>query len=328
MKKIYPLLFSAECAPDSKVENGFLKDNTLDEVIETYMGNLLGDSVFRYFRGNLPVCARIVSQRKRGSIIVSPDNQVAMSRYGCWGKERVIYILGAKKESSIYIGFQRNISASDIYERCMAGNILEAMNEIEPEEGETFYIEAGVPFCIGAGVEYAEISQNSPADFEIQKLEDLIEVLDYINIGAYLPQYVAPEETMFRVERVAITKPQNIAPDEAESFMLFINLDSPLCVQAKDIRHSAVDSENSVVMQKNELLLVPHDISSLTISPEKGSEGVAFLRVYLQDIPQLDTSALKDEDEQVSEHHHKEGCDCGHTHGDECDCGHEHTHLS
>ena len=164
MKKIYPLLLDS-ITPESTASNGFLKDNSLDDLIETYMGNLLGDNVFSFFQGNLPVTVQIKEQKT--PITVSPDDETALPRYGCWGKERMLYILTADKDSSIWIGFSKTLSATDIYERCQEGTILQAMNEIAPEEGETFYIRPGVPFCIGSGVRYVDLSQNSPVELNI-----------------------------------------------------------------------------------------------------------------------------------------------------------------
>ena len=179
MKKIYPLILDS-ITPESTASNGFLKDNCLDDLIETYMGNLLGDRVFTFFQGNLPITVEIreESKGKRGGIKVSPDDETALPSYGCWGKERMLYILSADKDSSIWIGFEKSLTATDIYERCQEGTILEAMNEIAPEEGETFYIRPGVPFCIGSGVRYVEVAQNSPVEFNIEELDQLVQALD------------------------------------------------------------------------------------------------------------------------------------------------------
>lgn len=274
MKKIYPLLLDS-VTPESTALNGFLKDNSLDDLIETYMGNLLGDKVFTFFQGNLPVTVKLSdtasstdspskeslsdSSLKKNPerslsngnsfIRVSPDNETALPRYGCWGKERMLYILSAEEDASIWIGFKKNLTASDIYERCQSGTILEAMNEIGPEEGETFYIRPGVPFCIGKGVKYVEVSQNSPVEFNIEELDQLVEALDFIRLDATNPEYVAPEDCLFRMERVAITKPQTIAPDQTESFMVLLNLDNQTSLKVKDLRgYTEISDETCITL--------------------------------------------------------------------------------
>lgn len=322
MKKIYPLLLDS-ITPESTASNGFLKDNSLDDLIETYMGNLLGDNVFSFFQGNLPVTVQIKEQKT--PITVSPDDETALPRYGCWGKERMLYILSADKDSSIWIGFSKTLSATDIYERCQEGTILQAMNEIAPEEGETFYIRPGVPFCIGSGVRYVDLSQNSPVELNIEDLDQLVEALDFIHLDSCNPEYVAPESCLFRMERVAITKPQTIAPDQTESFMAIVNLDNSTSLRTKDIRGlSDTSEENFINLTGNAIALIPHDISELIISPSQEGENPAssFLRIYMCNIPE----PPKDDEEEEDEHHHHCGCDAHHhhSHHDDCDCGHNH----
>ena len=338
MKKIYPLLIDS-LTPESPALNGFLKDNSLDDLAETYMGNLLGDKVFTFFKGNLPITVEIkdtgnnTASPTKGSvnktgIIVSPDDETSLPRYGCWGKERMLYILSAEKDSSIWIGFEKSLTATDIYERCQEGTILEAMNEIAPEEGETFYIRPGVPFCIGNGVRYVEVSQNSPVEFNIEEMDQLVEALDFIHLDSYIPEYIAPENCLFRLERVAITKPQTIAPDQTESFMVLINLDNQTSLRTKDLRGtSELTEENFINLTDNMIALVPHDIQELTISPSQEGDNPtsSFLRIYMCNVPEPPKEE-EDDQEEHDEHHHC-GCDAHHDHGhddDDCHCGHHH----
>ena len=340
MKKIYPLLLDS-MTPESTASNGFLKDNSLDDLIETYMGNLLGDKVFTFFQGNLPVTLEIKEENgrnKRGNIFVSPDDQTALPRYGCWGKERMIYILSAGKDSSIWIGFEKSLTATGIYERCQEGTILEAMNEIAPEEGETFYIRPGVPFCIGKGVKYVDLSQNSPVVFNIEDMEQLVEALDFINLDSYIPEYIAPEDCLFRMERVAITKPQTIAPDQTESFMAIINLDNQTSLRVKDLRGLPETTEENFLDLKSNakdsdsgfMALIPHDIQELTISPSQGGENPtsSFLRIYMCNVPEPPKEDDAEEDSHDEhchdEHCHDEHCHDGHCHDEHCHDGHCH----
>ena len=330
MKKIYPLLFKDNCTENSVALNGFLQDNTLDEIIETYLGNLLGDNVFSFFQGNFPISVEIKREMQRTPIKVSPNNDLSLQRYECWGKERMIYIISARKDSSMYIGFQKSLTATELYEKCQKGIILGAMNEIEPEEGETFYIRPGVPFSIGPGISYLELSQNSPVEFNIENMEQMVEALDFIKLEAAVPEYIAPEECLFRMERVAITKPQTIAPDQTESFMLVVNLDNQTSLKTRELQGPKENTpENWLLLENNDIALIPHDISELVIAPAQEGENPtsSFLRIYMSNIP----APPKDEEEEEEHGHdcgcgHDHDCGCGHDNGHDHDCGCDHDH--
>ena len=60
--KLYPFKFEDDISvlnSDSIIANGFLAENSIDDVIETYLADLLGPKVLEYYRGELPVTVRI-----------------------------------------------------------------------------------------------------------------------------------------------------------------------------------------------------------------------------------------------------------------------------
>ena len=72
------------------------------------------------------------------------------------------------------------------------------------------------------------------------------------------------------MERVAITKPQTIAPDQTESFMAILNLDNQTSLRAKDLRGTSEPTEENLInLSGNMMALVPNDIQELTISPSQ-----------------------------------------------------------
>src|SRR5574344_2449593 len=161
------LKYSPLCTEDSYVAKGFLAGNTLDEVIETYLGNLLGDKIFEYYRGVFPVQIKIHRFNKMSPILVSPDNTVASERFGCWGKERFWYVADVKPGAQIFMGFKKDMTARSFFHYASKNQRKDAMNEIEPEVGESFYIAPGVPFCAGGGVTIIEVAQNSPVELDL-----------------------------------------------------------------------------------------------------------------------------------------------------------------
>ena len=50
---------------ESVIANGFLADNTLNEAIEIYMGDLVGDKVFNRFGTEFPLLFKIIDAARR-----------------------------------------------------------------------------------------------------------------------------------------------------------------------------------------------------------------------------------------------------------------------
>ncbi|MDI9536178.1 MAG: mannose-6-phosphate isomerase, partial [Bacteroidota bacterium] len=48
----------------SVVANGFLKDNTIEEIIEVYMGEIVGDEIFDNFGYEFPLLIKIIEAKE------------------------------------------------------------------------------------------------------------------------------------------------------------------------------------------------------------------------------------------------------------------------
>lgn len=86
-KRLYPLKFQTNSrerewgtsdwalwslyGASSVVSNGFLEENELDDLIETYMGDLLGEKIFTYYKGFFPIMVSMlnVKGKDRKSVV-------------------------------------------------------------------------------------------------------------------------------------------------------------------------------------------------------------------------------------------------------------------
>ncbi|MFW5820818.1 MAG: type I phosphomannose isomerase catalytic subunit, partial [Bacteroidota bacterium] len=64
----------------SVVSEGFLKGNTLQELIEVYMGDLVGDKVYENFGLEFPLLIKFIDANEDLSIQVHPDDKTAKER--------------------------------------------------------------------------------------------------------------------------------------------------------------------------------------------------------------------------------------------------------
>ena len=90
----------------SVVSNGFLAGNNIEEIIEVYMGDITGDSIFEKFGNEFPLLIKFIEAREDLSIQVHPGNELAKKRHNAYGKTEMWYILESEKGSKIYTGFQ------------------------------------------------------------------------------------------------------------------------------------------------------------------------------------------------------------------------------
>ncbi|MHC1734004.1 MAG: type I phosphomannose isomerase catalytic subunit [Bacteroidales bacterium] len=151
----------------STVANGYLKGNTLEEIAEVYMDELLGESVYDRFGIEFPLLIKIIDANDRLSIQVHPDDRLAEERHHAWGKTEMWYIIDAKPGAVIYTGFRKKITKEEYLERLAAKTLEEIINATPVKTGDAFFIPAGMVHAIGEGVLLAEIQQTSDVTYRI-----------------------------------------------------------------------------------------------------------------------------------------------------------------
>jgi len=85
----------------SVVGNGFLAGNNIEEIIEVYMGDITGDSVYEKYGNEFPLLIKLIEAKKDLSIQVHPDNDLAKKRHNAYGKTEMWYILESDKDAKI-----------------------------------------------------------------------------------------------------------------------------------------------------------------------------------------------------------------------------------
>ncbi len=151
----------------SRIANGFLKGNTLEEVIEVYMGDLVGDSVFEKFGTEFPLLVKFIDARDTLSIQVHPDDKLAAERHHAWGKTEMWYIIDAEPGAVIYTGFRKKTTKEEYLQYLSKKDLASLINATPVMPGDTFFIPAGMVHTIGAGVILTEIQQTSDITYRI-----------------------------------------------------------------------------------------------------------------------------------------------------------------
>ena len=151
----------------SLVQNGFLAGNDLDELIEIYMGDLLGEKVFEKFGERFPLLIKIIDSNDWLSIQVHPGDELAQKRHNGNGKTEMWYVLDAEKKAELISGFNRKVTKEEYLRHLEANTLKEILNFEKVETGDVFFMPAGRVHALGPGLVIAEIQQTSDLTYRI-----------------------------------------------------------------------------------------------------------------------------------------------------------------
>ena len=158
---------SAVADNKSVISNGFLAGNNIEELIEVYMGDITGDSIYEKFGNEFPLLIKFIEARDDLSIQVHPGNELAKQRHKAYGKTEMWYILESEKGSKIYTGFNDGVTKEMYQEALNNDNLVDLLNIESAEAGDTFFTPAGRVHAIGAGIVLIEIQQTSDITYRI-----------------------------------------------------------------------------------------------------------------------------------------------------------------
>ena len=152
---------------ESIVANGPLEGNSLNELLEVYMGELVGESVYEVFQNEFPLLIKFIDANDWLSIQVHPDDELAEQRGLERGKTEMWYILHAEENAKLIKGFSKTISKTEYESRLVDGSLHDVLNYVPVVEGETFYIPAKKIHALGPGILLTEIQQSSDTTYRI-----------------------------------------------------------------------------------------------------------------------------------------------------------------
>lgn len=151
----------------SVITNGFLAGNTLNELIEIYMGDLVGEKIYDKFGNEFPLLIKFIDAQDDLSVQVHPDDFYAQKHLLPSGKTEMWYIIDTEKDTKINIGFNRTMNLPLLENLLQKNQIASALNFLPIQAGDAFYIPAGKVHAICKGTLLAEIQQSSDTTFRL-----------------------------------------------------------------------------------------------------------------------------------------------------------------
>ncbi len=277
----------------SVVENGFLAGNNLQELVEIYMGDLIGDEVYKKFGDEFPLLIKFIDAQQDLSIQVHPNDELSKKRHNAYGKTEMWYIIDADKDALINSGFNGEVTKEQYLKHAENGTLTDLLHYAKVDEGDVFFIPAGRVHAIGKGILVAEIQQTSDVTYRIfdynrkddkGNLRELhtdlaIDAIDFSYLDEYKTKYNVEQNKSSEVVSckyfttnilefdTVIDKDYN----QLDSFIIYISLEGDFEVEYE---------EQTVRVNKGETVLIPASLETFQLKPL--TEKVKTLEVYIK----------------------------------------------
>ncbi len=277
----------------SVVSNGILAGNDLNELIEIYMGDLVGDKVYEKFGIEFPLLIKFIDAQDDLSIQVHPNDKLSKERHNAYGKTEMWYVAGAENGALINSGFNQEVDREKYLEYFNAGKLTDLLHYDEAQVGDVFFIPAGRVHAIGKGCLVAEIQQTSDVTYRIfdyNRKDDkgnerelhtdlALDAIDFSYSSEYKTKYKtelnAPTELVscpyFTTNIIEFDKEMDKNYNELDSFVIYMTLEGSFEI---------VTENGSETAEMGETVLVPASLESVQLKPR--SPKVKILEVYIK----------------------------------------------
>ena len=151
----------------SIVSNGPLKGKSLTEVIASAPETWLGTKTIAKYGTEFPILIKFIDAASDLSIQVHPDDDLAAKRHNSFGKNEMWYIMDAEKDARLILGFDKPVTREEYLQNLKANTLTEILMEQPVQEGDAFFIHAGMIHAIGGGIMLAEIQQTSDVTYRL-----------------------------------------------------------------------------------------------------------------------------------------------------------------
>jgi mannose-6-phosphate isomerase len=276
----------------SVVSNGFLAGNNLEELIEIYMGDLVGDPIYEQFGVEFPLLIKFIDANDVLSIQVHPDDELSKERHNAYGKTEMWYVIEADKGSELIVGFNQDISKEEYLAKLKEGKLEEILNNAPVKEGSCFFIPAGRVHAIGKGILLAEIQQTSDVTYRIYDFNrtdaagNPRELHTELAVDAIDYSFEKKYETTYKTEANKSTElvhcpyfTTNILEFDKAQEKEYLQLDSFVVYMCLEGEMEIKYDESVLNVAKGESVLIPATINNLNLVPKTKTK---ILEVYIK----------------------------------------------
>lgn len=271
----------------TEVSNGAHAGDSLQDLLEVYMDELVGEKVYDVFGNHFPLLLKFIDATDDLSIQVHPDDDYALENEKSLGKTEMWYVLPSKGDAAIYLGWNQQMNVSLIHAAIADGTLSEYLREYKVHEGDVAYIPAGTVHAMRRNTIVAEIQENSDITYRLYdynrigndgkkrplKLDKALQVMDFNpdNEASYAPTMPRIDGVVnlkktpyFTANLLSPTRPVQRDYAPLDSFVAYMCVEGQCEVTALDCE----TEDKSVSMRMGEAVLVPATLNDILITPQ------------------------------------------------------------
>ena len=281
----------------TEVANGSHAGDSLQDLLEVYMDELVGEKVFETFGNHFPVLLKFIDAADDLSIQVHPDDEYALENEDSLGKTEMWYVMPAKGSSAIYLDWKQQMNVSLIHAAIGDGTLADYLREYKVHEGDVAYIPAGTVHAMRRDTIVAEIQENSDITYRLYdynrvgndgkkrplKLDKALKVMNFspkedvtcVSTTPRIDGAINLKQTpFFTVNLLSPTKPVQRDYAPLDSFVAYMCVEGSANITALDC-----DTEDKTVdIKVGEAVLIPATLNDILIEPQGHCK---LLEVYL-----------------------------------------------
>jgi len=273
----------------SMIANGELKGQSLQELVNDYKSELLGEKNWKRFGEEFPLLIKFIDAKEDLSIQLHPNDELAKKRHNSFGKTEMWYVMQADEDANLIVGFKEKVDKETYLKHLENKTLTKILNFDKVKEGDTYFIEAGRVHAIGAGVLLAEIQQTSDVTYRVYDWDRV----DIEGNERELHNDIAIDAFDFEMEndfRIDYEKEKNASNEIVKCPYFttnFIEIDSEIekqnthdsfiiymCV-AGDVE--ILTNTSNIIISKGETILIPASIKNFKLKADYGK----LLEVYV-----------------------------------------------
>lgn len=276
---------------ESVVANGFLAENNLNELMEIYLTDLVGEKNYEKYGLGFPLLIKFIDAQDNLSVQVHPDDDFAQEKFGQNGKTEMWHVIQADEGSGLYVGFNQKITAQQYMDAVENGTLEDYLKFYPVKSGDTFMIPAGTVHAIGKGVLLAEIQQPSDITFRIYDWNRVDEqgnsrelhteeAFDAIHSEENLADFQVHYEREKNKTVTLVHSPYfntNLLEMDMQVDKSFVQLDSFVIYMCLEGSAFLVSGDSKEKLETGEVVLIPAEIDQLQIIPDPKAK---LLEVY------------------------------------------------